>query len=203
MPRRLILIACLAAFVASPVSAQEARRRWELQRQIRLDKFDQILPIAMRSAGIDMWIVAVRENHIDPLWEDLGRGYVTGSGFYVFTDRGRERIERAALGPSGYLLEQSGACDTFAPASALAAFVKERDPKRIGVNMSDEIGPADGLSVTMHEQLVRTLGAPYVAAGQRRAPRERVPVAPRGLGNRCIRRGVRAFGPARRTRPFE
>jgi len=163
MPRRLILIACLAAFVASPVSAQEARRRWELQRQIRLDKFDQILPIAMRSAGIDMWIVAVRENHIDPLWEDLGRGYVTGSGFYVFTDRGRERIERAALGPSGYLLEQSGAYDTFAPASALAAFVKERDPKRIGVNMSDEIGPADGLSVTMHEQLVRTLGAPYAS----------------------------------------
>lgn len=163
MPRRLILIACLAAFVASPVSAQEARRRWELQRQIRLDKFDQILPMAMRSAGIDMWIVAVRENHIDPLWEDLGRGYVTGSGFYVFTDRGRERIERAALGPSGYLLEQSGAYDTFAPASALAAFVKERDPKRIGVNMSDEIGPADGLSVTMHEQLVRTLGAPYAS----------------------------------------
>ncbi len=148
---------------ASDASAQEARRRWELQRQIRLDKFEQILPLAMRDNGIDMWIVAVKENHTDPLWEDLGRGYVSGLGYYVFTDRGRERIERAALGPSGYLLEQSGAYDIVAAASSLAAFVKERDPKRIGVNMSDEIGPADGLSFTMHRHLVKTLGDPYAA----------------------------------------
>ena len=43
----------------------------------------------MRNAGIDMWIVAVKENHREPLWDDLGRGYVTGIGYYVFTDRGR------------------------------------------------------------------------------------------------------------------
>ena len=85
-----------------------------MQRQIRLDKFEQVLPQAMRDAGIDMWIVAVKENHCDPLWEDLGRGYVTGIGYYVFTDRGGERIERAALGPGGYLIEQSGAYDIFA-----------------------------------------------------------------------------------------
>jgi Xaa-Pro aminopeptidase len=143
--------------------AQEARRRWEMQRQIRLDKFEQILPVAMRNAGIDMWIVAVKENHRDPLWEDLGRGYVSGIGYYVFTDRGRDRIERAALGPTGYLVEQSGAYDLFAPAATLPAFVRERNPKRIGVNMSDEIGPADGLSYTMHRHLVQTLGEPYAS----------------------------------------
>ena len=75
-----------------------------MQRQIRLDKFEQVLPVAMRNAGIDMWIVAVKENHREPLWEDLGRGYVTGIGYYVFTDRGGDRIERAALGPSGYMI---------------------------------------------------------------------------------------------------
>jgi Xaa-Pro aminopeptidase len=117
----------------------------------------------MRHAGIDMWIVAVKENHYDPLWEDLGRGYVTGIGYYVFTDRGRERIERAALGPSGYMIEQSGAYDIFAAASTLHAFVKERNPKRIGVNMSHEIGPADGLTYTMHQHLVKTLGEPYAS----------------------------------------
>jgi Xaa-Pro aminopeptidase len=93
----------------------------------------------------------------------MGRGYVSGIGYYVFTDRGRDRIERAALGPSGYLVEQSGAYDIFAPASSLAAFVKERDPKRIGVNMSDEIGPADGLTYTMHRHLVKALGEAYAA----------------------------------------
>ncbi|MDP1571163.1 MAG: M24 family metallopeptidase [Vicinamibacterales bacterium] len=158
-------IVLLMAFVvlAGSVEAQEARRRWEMERQIRLDKFEQILPKAMRENDIDMWIVAVKENHIDPLWRDLGRGYVTGIGYYVFTDRGSGRIERLALGPSGYLLAESGAYDRLAPASMLAELVRERDPKRIGVNMSDEIGPADGLSYTMYHHLQKTLGEPYAS----------------------------------------
>ena len=168
---RLILLLLLIGWAAAPAGAQEARRRWEMQRQIRLDKFDQVLPRVMRAHGIDMWIVAVKENHREPLWEDLGRGYVSGIGYYVFTDRGGERIERAALGPSGYLIEESGAYDIFAPASQLAEFVKARNPKRIGVNMSDEMGPADGLSYTMHRHLVTTLGEPY---GGRLVSAERV-----------------------------
>ena len=144
---RFVAFVVIAAVVSpSAARAQEARRRWEMQRQIRLDKFDQILPLVMRAHGVDMWIVAMKENHYDPLWEDMGRGYVSGMGYYVFTDRGGDRIERAALGPSGYMIEQSGAYDIFAAASTLPAFVKERNPRRIGVNMSEEIGPADGLS---------------------------------------------------------
>jgi Xaa-Pro aminopeptidase len=158
---RVFILVILIITIAVPAAAQEARRRWEMQRQIRLDKFEQVLPRAMRAHGIDMWIVAVKENHRDPLWDDLGRGYVSGIGYYVFSDRGGERIERAALGPSGYLIEESGAYDIFAPASELAQFVKARDPKRIGVNISDEIGPADGLSYSMHAHLVKTLGEPY------------------------------------------
>jgi hypothetical protein len=160
---RFLLVVAVLAFIATSADAQEARRRWEMQRQIRLDKFEQVLPHVMRTHGIDMWIVAVKENHRDPLWEDLGRGYVSAVGFYVFTDRGAGRVERAALGPSGYLIEESGAYDIFAPASQLAEFVRTRDPRRIGVNMSDEIGPADGLSYTMHRQLVKTLGEPYAS----------------------------------------
>jgi Xaa-Pro aminopeptidase len=152
---------CLMLAVVAPAFAQEARRRWEMERQIRLDKFEQVLPRAMRDNGIDMWIVAVKENHYDPLWRDLGRGYVTGIGYYVFTDRGADRIERAALGPGGYLLAESGAYDTIAAASTLADYVKARDPKRIGVNMSEQIGPADGLSVTMLAHLKKTMGEPY------------------------------------------
>ena len=170
MLQLFVIFALVCAVLSSGrAEAQEARRRWELQRQIRLDKFDHVLPLAMRAHGIDMWIVAVKENHYDPLWNDLGRGYVSGLGYYVFTDRPSTplgtsgRIERAALGPSGYLLEESGAYDIFAPASTLAAFVRERNPKRIGVNMSDEIGPADGLSFTMHRHLVKILGEPYAS----------------------------------------
>ena len=153
----LVLVAGLT------LEAQEARRRWEMERQIRLDKFEQVLPRAMRDNKIDMWIVAVKENHDDPLWNDMGRGYITGVGYYMFTDRGGDRVERIALGPSGYLVEQSGAYDRFEPASKLAELVKERNPARIGVNMSDEIGPADGLSATMLAHLKKTLGEPYAS----------------------------------------
>jgi hypothetical protein len=159
---RAATVVALVVMTAGSSAAQEARRRWEMQRQIRLDKFEQVLPLVMKNTGIDMWLVAVKENHTDPLWEDLGRGYVSGLGYYVFFLRG-DRVERLALGPSGYLIEQSGAYDTFGPASSLADVVRKRDPKRIGLNMSQEIGPADGLSLTMHQHLVKTLGEPYAA----------------------------------------
>ena len=161
--RPLILALLLIGLSVVDGAAQEARRRWEMERQIRLDKFEQVLPRAMRDNGIDMWIVAVKENHYDPLWKDLGRGYVTGVGYYMFTDRGGDRIERIALGPSGYLLNESGAYDGMSAATMLADFVRQRDPKRIAVNMSDEIGPADGLSVTMLAHLKKTLGEPYAS----------------------------------------
>jgi Xaa-Pro aminopeptidase len=160
---RIGLLVAGLLLAAPGLFAQEARRRWEMERQIRLDKFEQVLPRAMRDHGIDMWIVAVKENHYDPLWRDLGRGYISGIGYYVFADRGGDRIERLALGPSGYLISESGAYDRFLPASRLPEVVKQRDPKRIGVNMSDEIGPADGLSVTMLAHLKKTLGEPYAS----------------------------------------
>lgn len=160
---KILLTTTLVMLLSVPAFAQEARRRWEMERQIRLDKFEQVLPKAMRDHGIDMWIVAAKENHYDPLWKDLGRGYITGIGYYVFTDRGGDRIERAALGPSGYLLAESGAYDTIAPATTLADYVKARDPKKIGLNMSEQIGPADGLSVTMLAHLKKTLGEPYAS----------------------------------------
>jgi len=157
-----VAVVLCVVLATAHTTAQEARRRWEMQRQIRLDKFEQVLPVAMKNTGIDMWIVAMKENHIDPLWEDLGRGYVSGLGYYVFSLKG-DRVERLALGPSGYLIEESGAYDSFGPASSLPQVVRQRDPKRIGVNMSDEIGPADGLSVTVHRHLLQILGEPYAS----------------------------------------
>jgi len=159
----MVLLTLCSGVCVLPLEAQEARRRWEMERQVRLDKFEQVLPRAMRDNAIDMWIVAVKENHYDPLWKDLGRGYVSGIGYYVFIDRGGDRIERLALGPSGYLIEQTGAYDDLLPATRLADIVRQRDPKRIGVNMSDEIGPADGLSATMLAHLKKTRGEPYAS----------------------------------------
>lgn len=159
----LVALALAVPALAAPVEGQEARRRWERLAQIRRDKFDLVLPEAMRENGIDMWITVMKEGYRDPLWMDFGQGYVGSIGFYVFTDRGGDRIERAALGISGYMLERSGAYDIVTSGFDLRQFVQERDPQRIGVNMSAAIGAADGLSHTSYLYLVETLGEPYAS----------------------------------------
>jgi len=162
--RKWLTVFLVATFAIGGISwAQEARRRWERMNQIRRDKFDLVLPQVMRENGIDMWITMIREANYKTLHPDLGHGYAMTAGYYVFTDRGGERIERAALGIDGNRLENSGAYDIFEASDKLADFVRARDPQRIGLNMSRAIGPADTLSHTGFEQIVETLGEPYAS----------------------------------------
>jgi Xaa-Pro aminopeptidase len=162
---RIAILTIVWASLAVPFAAQaqDARGRWDRRAQIRRDKFDLVLPEVMRENQIDMWITVVKEGLPDPLVDDLGNGYVIPIGYYVFTDRGGDRIERVALNISGYLLEQSGAYDLVTSDFDLLSFVSERNPQRIGLNMSDQIGAADGLSHTSYRHLVETLGETYAS----------------------------------------
>lgn len=161
-PTAVLLGTLSLLVVAGPLFAQSgAKARWERMAQIRRDKFDHVLPEAMRENNIDMWITVVKEGLPDPLTEDLGRGYVGSIGYYIFTDRGGDRIERVALGIGGYLLERNGAYDEVTGSFDLREFIAERNPSQIGVNMSAQIGGADGLSHTSYLHLVETLGDPY------------------------------------------
>jgi len=160
MSKTRILLAFLSIiilFQGFDAQAQEARKRWEMMNLIRREKLAIILPKAMRENNIDMWIIVNKSGHSDPLSEDVGAG--RGSSLWsqgqflsytIFTDRGGERIERATL--SGRRLNERG---------ALRKLVAERDPKHIGVNMSDKIGQADGLSHTCYLALVKALGEKY------------------------------------------
>lgn len=146
------------AISAEGQSHLEARNRWARTCQMRHEKFDRILPEAMRENGIDMWIVAMKEGHYDPMWQTLGGGYVGSVGYFVFTDRGTARIERAALGIDDHHRAACGAYDISSGDANLAAFVNARNPKRIGLNMSAEMGMADGLTHTLHEHITKALG---------------------------------------------
>jgi hypothetical protein len=114
--------------------AQEARARFEMMRTIRKEKLDLALPRAMRDNQVDMWIHVIRRGDPDPLSLDLGGqpGCPSPSlsvrclGYYVFTDRGSERIERALFNVNG----DRDLYDIFGPAEDLTAFVAEREPSR-------------------------------------------------------------------------
>ena len=153
----------ISLFLTMDAFGQEAFRRWRKMNQIRNDKFDLVLPEVMRENDIDMWIIMNREGRFDPLYPDMGEGYVGSTGYYVFTDRGGERIERAALGIGGYLLKEGGAYDYFGSDLELKNYVEERDPKRIGLNYSKNIGGADGLSYSGYLELAEVLGDKYAA----------------------------------------
>lgn len=163
MNRLLSGLVLLSSLAAIPAPAQEAKRRWDELCQIRKDKLDLILPQAMRENYIDMWIVASREGHDDPNAAMLGGGYVGDVGYYVFTDRGGDRIERAAMGIGGAAFDQCPLYDIKASPAELRRFVAERAPQRIGINVASEIGTADGLSHSLHEKLRAALG-PDLAA---------------------------------------
>lgn len=158
---RYFITSFVLLFALQISSGQEAHRRWRKMNQIRNDKFDLVLPEVMRENNIDMWIVMNREGRFDPLYPDMGEGYVSSTGYYVFTDRGEDRIERAALGISGYLLKEGGAYDHFGSELELREFVEERDPQHIGLNYSKHIGGADGLSYSGYLELAEVLGEKY------------------------------------------
>lgn len=162
MQHRSAYLAIVALFVAALGNAQDdvrildARARWETLNLIRQEKFDLILPGAMRDNSVDMWIHSVRLGNPDPLELDLGAEF----GTFVFTDRGEDRIERAILGGFGRGPDMDAIYDIFGSHADLRQMVEERDPQRIAINMSSWIGVADGLSHTDYKRIVAELG-PY------------------------------------------
>jgi hypothetical protein len=161
----------LAAPSGAEIAGQQAKENGELREwnnQIRRDKFDIVLPMAMRKNNVDMWIHVMRISLPDDFGaEELG----STSGVFVFTDRGGDRIERAILGrrwgttQRGWggqdykLVEECGAYDIIGKPvfvkeplaspmteydfrfKGLREFVETRDPKRIAVNFKIDLGP--------------------------------------------------------------
>ena len=141
-------------------------------RLIRNDKLDLILPGAMREHGIDMWIHVARAGDPDPLAYEFG---IT-DGYLIFTDVG-DRMERAAFagvfGGTGAVenidvmaspeLAQAitgyeyGNVD-FAVYDEIRDYVAGHDPETIGVNYSEWLAVADGISHTQYQKLERILG---------------------------------------------
>jgi len=159
-----VLLATVASSLATPSRAADvrildARARWETLNLIRQDKFDLILPGAMRDNGVDMWIHVIRWGDPDPLELDLGAEF----GTFVFTDRGGDRVERAALGAAGRGVELLDVYDIFGSPSDLRQMVEDRDPQRVAINSSKWLAVADGISHTEYERIVEELGPKYAA----------------------------------------
>jgi len=153
----------ITLFAGLNLFGQEARARYETMQIIRKEKLELVLPGAMRDHNIDMWIHVMQDGHTDPLYLDLGvRTRLTVNDttcFVVFTDLGEGKgIERAVIGAGRGDRELYS---IWKPENELGAFVKERDPKVIAVNMSVGIPSANGMSYIGYLRLTERIGKKY------------------------------------------
>jgi len=113
-------------------------------------KQEYMLPEMMRGEGIDMWIV---RNNEGPVYVSLlpadHEGLVLSSpSFLIFHDRGA----------------QSGVERLEGRFANLPGIIKERDPKKIGINTTDEgWHRGDGFTPAEKEELERALGDEYAS----------------------------------------
>jgi Xaa-Pro aminopeptidase len=150
-------LAAVWLFGGLAVEAQESRSRFEMLNLIRKEKFDKILPGAMRDNRVDMWIHVIRRGDPDAYALDFG----TTMGYVIFSDRGGDRIERALFGNRFAAVADESVFDIIGEEADIPKYVGGRDPKTIAVNMSESLTQADGLSYTGHKKLTGLLGPKY------------------------------------------
>src|SRR5688572_26784101 len=143
----ILLLSILAAdqgrFIEAPGAVLPERARVDAVNRMLKDRLENVLPALMRETGFDMWIVINREYAEDPVYLTLVPEPVFAARrttMLVFSDRGAEKgVERVTVSRypfRGYYdaAWEGGQLDE--QWTRLAAIIRERDPKRIGVNTS-------------------------------------------------------------------
>lgn len=145
-----------------PLREQQAiRDRWLKTR------LDTIIPQLLQRENIDMWIVICREYNEDPVLLSLLPATSMSARrrtILVFSRNGDE-VERMTLSRYGYEGFYDGVWDPDREDQfeCLARIVRERDPKRIGINTSETFAFGDGISRTEFQLVSDALGEPYTA----------------------------------------
>ncbi len=144
----------------------DVRDRWLTQRLL------DVLPGLMDRAGIDLWLVVGREYNEDPVlatllpatWLSARRRTI------LALHRSDDGVLVAAVSPYpvGQFIaawsadEFPGLAEDQAQWAAVRRIVEQAEPERIGIDVSESFGLADGLSHTDHRLLVEALG-PHAA----------------------------------------
>ena len=146
------------------VREQQAVREGWLKKRL-----DTILLPMMRQQNISMWIVVNEEFHADPVTAYVAPPlvYVGRRDFFIFADRGGEKLERLALVryPEEHL---KYFFEVLNPpgreiAATLRRIVEERKPKTIALNMGGTRGATNGLTYDAYRFLTETLGSDYAS----------------------------------------
>lgn len=165
-----LLIACQPAEKSIPVRETiDVKNLWGENPwpEIRKKRINQLLPEALKNAGVDCWLILCRENYNDPIASHVGGENASGlaaflffndsSGFHslVFSPDGEataldeldihEKVERVPRGESAL--------------AKAVALVKDKGFDTIAVNISGSNELADGLTHSQYTELAKFLGS--------------------------------------------
>ena len=138
------------------------RDRMRVYNEWLMKRLEQMLPGFMDETGIDMWLVIAREYNEDPVIMSLlpePNLYARRRTILVF-HRKPDKVERLAVYRYGFGDFYEGIWDPEKEEQyeCLARIIKERDPKKIGINVSNTFAFGDGLTHGEYTLLVEALG---------------------------------------------
>ena len=141
-------------------------------------RLERLLPDLMRQEGFDMWIVICRENNEDPVFRSLvpfTTLYASRTSILVFTDKGPEGIERLTLSRAGIGQFYKAAWDPDRTDqwTRLGEIIRERSPKKIGINESDTFNYGDGITAALKKKFLAALPSEFQSRVQ---PAERLAI---------------------------
>ena len=157
----------LFLLITVQINAQDIlglKDRARVIEEIQKDRFDNLLPKLMDETGIDMWVIITREYNEDPViktllpptWLNARRRTILAFHY----DKKSKNLEKVAIArysfgkniPSIWNKEEEPN-----QMKALAKFIEERNPEKIGLNFSDHFALADGIVKTDYELLLNNL----------------------------------------------
>lgn len=127
-----------------------------------MNRLEEMLPGLMDETGIDLWVVIAREYNEDPVIMSLlpePNLYARRRTILLF-HRQQEGVERLAVYRYGFGDFYKGVWDPDEEEQyeCLAKIIKEKDPKTIGINVSNTFAFGDGLTHGEYTLMVDALG---------------------------------------------
>ncbi len=164
-------ISCILLLLGLYASAQSIlpgilneRDRAKMVDEILADRLDNLLPELMMRQGVDMWVLISQEYNEDPVmktilpstWLSARRRTIM-----VFFDPGDgNAFEKVAIAryDVGKLLKGEWNIDVYPDQwEALMNLIEKKNPKKIGINTSENFALADGLTHSEYEAFMKKL----------------------------------------------
>ena len=169
----ILAVVAVLSCLAPAVSGHDTPAVMSLKEQAAVydgwlaSRLSTLLPELMRREKIDMWLVICEEYNEDPVYlslvpfASLSARRLT---MLVMFDRGEDKgIEKFSVNRYGIgsLFPTVWKADQEGQWQALARAIKERGPRRIGINESDIFAFGDGLSASKKKALVQAIGPEF------------------------------------------